>query len=381
MSRMSAGSAAERGLSATRFSVDRSAFTACLRAVRGGDLDKLPAAPGELVAEHASEDSPSSVEDASRQSSIRLDHVTNLKLLNHDGAVAISVPVAEDVQKMFTLATHRTVSAHHANLCFLAVLGAFLLSGKVALCASQSSLGGAVESRRLDNATVGVGGYVDDAAVDSDDGRRARKWFNHFYFAQDRREPLISVTFDRARLRLAFELAVDDGANRTDLGEGESVAVDCESFSVRFGESYDISTFTFPARRLRELFEASLPRLIEVGEQLCAHVARYVGEPRKFCAQRSQLEHLIKSGRVDAVLARPRVADEALLVCQVPEEAECVAPSIKLRGLLYRRVDPEAKCLVYDHASEYTLTPSKRKQKRRGFLPALNGGASALEIS
>lgn len=74
------------------------------------------------------------------------------------------------------------------------------------------------------------------------------------------------------------------------------------------------------------------------------------------------------------------VTDEALLVGEVPEETECVTPSIEPCDLLYRRVDSETECFTNDHATEYTLAHNKRKQKRSGFLPALNGGASALEI-
>src|ERR1700729_3075984 len=98
--------AQEDSLRPTRARINASARAACLTGVRGGHFDKLASGPGHLVAEHLGKPSPASIENAARETSVRLDHVADLELLENDDAVALGVAAREYVKEMFALPTH-----------------------------------------------------------------------------------------------------------------------------------------------------------------------------------------------------------------------------------------------------------------------------------
>lgn len=378
MVRVATGSAEKHSLRNSTLGVDVFARTACLRAVRGGNLDERAAAPCQLVTKHVREHRPTSVKNSSRETSVYLDHVIYLKLLNHDGAVAIGVAVTENMQEVFALSSHFTMNARNVELSLLSVLRSFLAPGDGALSVSKASKCSAQPSWGFNDSTIGVGNHVDHTTVDGDNGFYARQRIGDLNFAHDRCKPLISVTFDRASFRRALQWTMDDGVNRPDLRKMQCGDVEPPRFCVGFTKTYNVTVLELPSWCAVELLETPLPRLVQLDEKLCRNVSRYVSKPRQCSAQLRQFVDLIETCRVDTIPTRSCVSNQALFVGKVPEKSESVAPSIKTSGLICRWVDAEFERLVNDHKGN--SLPRRREIVRRGFLPVLNGAFSASEM-
>src|SRR6185436_6581903 len=151
---MSTVSATE-ALPIARRGVDGAAGGASLRAVRGGDFEKLAAAPRELVAEHLDQAAPSGVGDVPSQMAI-LEHVFDLQALDHDRAVALGVGGGERVQQMLALAANLAMQPTHAGYGLRSVFGSFLASGNDSL-GLRKALEGSLQVLRIGNElTVGI---------------------------------------------------------------------------------------------------------------------------------------------------------------------------------------------------------------------------------
>lgn len=309
MIRVVTGSAAENSLRHSTFGVDVSARAARLRAVRGWNFYELTSAPRELVLQHLSETAPSSVENTEREIAAGLDHVFDLELLNHDDAVAIGVAVTEDVQKVFALSTYFSVDARNAEFGFGLVLRSFLASRNYALSMCETMSSCSQISWRFDDPTVGVGNYVDHTAIDCDHGIGARRGVSDLDFADNECEPLIPVPFDRAGFWFTFDATVHNGVDRTDFREVQGCSVEAPLFLVRFAESEHVTSFALPSGRTRKFLEAALPCRVQFMEKLHGNIARNVSQPWKTGAQFGQFLRLIEGRWIDAITARPRVAD------------------------------------------------------------------------
>ena len=314
---MATGGAAKHGLRPTRASVDPSACAACLRAVGGWDLDERAPRPLELVAEHRSEAGPSRIGDAAR--TVAAHHAGDVELLDHDHAVALGVPVTEDVKEVLALPTDLAVQDGDADLCLFSVLGSFLATGDGTLCVSKPPHGGLVEARGGDEATVRVGDRVDYAAVDGDDGARARGRVRNLDLTDDRGEPLTTgLLLEGAGLSCALEWAVDDGAHGTELREVKRRAVEAPALRVRRANRKNVTTLVLPPWGASELLEAALPSFVQFDKALCGDVARHSSEPRKLGAKIGEFVDLVERSRVALIALGPRQAHAPLLVGKVP---------------------------------------------------------------
>jgi hypothetical protein len=90
---------------------------------------------------------------------------------------------------------------------------------------------------------------------------------------------------------------MDDGTQVSDLRKSDRATVEAPCLRVRLGKAEEVAPFAFPARRLGESPEATLPSLVEFDEQLGAAVARRVREPGQFGTQLGQFVDLIEGVR------------------------------------------------------------------------------------
>src|ERR1700745_3596967 len=356
------GSAAKYGLRGAIIGVNATAVAACLRTIRGRNFNKLSSVPRELVAQHARERRPSGVINTACKTSACFDHVADLKFLDHDGAVVIGVAVTECVQEMFTLATHFTVQSHYADLRLLSVFRSFLASRDDTLGMRETLRSNTQMTRRFDDSAVGVSHYVNYTAIDRDNRFLALRGRDNFKFAHDRCKPLITVAFDRASLRRAFELSMYDGTNWSDFRKVQYIAIEPPDLRMRFTQSGNITPLALPMGLARKFFKAALPCFIQFDEELDPDITRNVCKPKQFRAQFGQFICLVEDRQVDAITLWTRITNQTLFVGEVPEETKCVAPAVKPFSLLDRRVDSEAKYLVNDTEAEYNLVYGGRKR-------------------
>jgi hypothetical protein len=349
----------ELGLALSARGVDCPTLSTGLRRVLSGNLDERAAIPGELVAEKINEFSPPCVADAARQIPI-LDHALDIESLDNHAAVVIGVVVREDVNEMFTLATDLSMQTRDASFRLLSVLGTLDPTGNDPLSVSETDERTLQELRVADENTVAVSGEADDATVDADGWLGARGWICHLDDTGDRTEPLVAIARDGTCLGRSLERTMRDDTNRLlDLGKMQPIAAQSPCLVVRFTQADRVTSFSFPARSVRESLKASLPSGIKLNEQLGADIAGNVRKPGEFPPDSSQLVDLIERSGIVPVVTRPRVAEDTLLIGKVPEEAQGIAPAVECHHLLAGRVDPKPKCLDRPHVFQYTLVYGK----------------------
>ena len=336
-------------------SVNTSTSRACLGRVRGRDFSKYTPGPRELVGEKFSEQAPTLIEDASCKTSVRFDHVADLEILDHDGAVALGVVVTELVTEVLPLPPNLSMQVGDTKLCFLSVLGSFLPPRDGTLSAGEPLESLAVEARRGDDLSIGVSDHVRDASVDSDDRVGPEGWIRDLDLTLDRDEPLIAVSLERASLGNSFDGSVDNGHEVAKLWEADRRSIEAPSFRVRLGQAEEVSASLLPPRRHRELLEASLPRHIEFNEELGTDVAGNIGEPWQLSSKFGQLLDLVERCGVDTLAFGAGVAHLPLLKSEVPEPAKSTFPFSVPLNLSERRIDAVTERLARDHGEKYAV--------------------------
>jgi hypothetical protein len=280
-----------------------------------------------------------------------LGHASDVELFDDHCAVAISVGGRQLVQNVGTLAPHLAVEAHDANLGLLSVFRSFLTAGDGPL-GSGETRERSVENCRIWNETaVGIGKQIGNATIYGDDGLVAMCRISDVDFADNRSEPLVAVATNSAGFGFAFERSVHDDAEVAELGEVESSFIEMKSFWMRFCQTDKIAPFVLPSRGAPEFFEAALPRLVEFDEELRAHVAGNICQPRQFGAECRQIVDLIESCREASLVARASEAHAALLICEIPEKAQAGLPLCKSSRLLGSWVNAELVSLADEHVA------------------------------
>jgi hypothetical protein len=357
----SAGDARELGLAASTFLGDMPASGACLRGISGRNLSNMPAGPRQLVAQALDKSAPAGVQDAPVQAGLLPDiaprlldgangtcgHALNMKLLNDDCAVALGVGGAEIVNEVLALPPHLVVDAGDASLGLVSVLGSFLFLGEAALSAREALHGVSVEFRRLDESAVAVGDDIDNTTIERDHWFDSNRRLDDLYFARNRREPLVAVAANGACLRLSFQRPMNDGADATELRKADSGSVNPPDLRMWLSHTETIAPLSFPVWSMRNPLEASLPSLVELIEELGADVSWDVSEPRKLGAELCELHPLTKRCGEDSFVLGTSETHEALLVGQVPQEAQRGLPRRQTRCLLGGRVDTVLEALAY----------------------------------
>lgn len=346
---MATGGAAEHGRP-TRLCVDVAACTARLRAIGGMDLDERAPRPRELVAEHRAEAGPSSIGNAAR--TVAAHHAGNVELLDHDHAVALGVPVTEDVKEVLALPTYLAVQDGDANPGLFPVLGSFLAACADTLCMSEPPHGGLVEAWGGDEATVRVADRVGDATIKGDDWAGTRNWVRNFNLTDDQREPLTpSLLPNSTCLRDALERTVDNDAHGAELREVECRAVEAPDFRVWLAERRGVVALPFPSGRTTGFLEAALPGLVQLDEELCGNIAWHISKPWQFGPELGEFLALVERRRVAAIALGPGQAHAPLLVGEVPEEAQGALPSGHPGDLRGARVDAKAERVANQHGT------------------------------
>ena len=204
-------------------------LTASLGRKSGTHVLRSAAAPQKLVRQHVIETGPSRIGNASCAPTS--NHSVDVQFLKYNDAVALGITVAESVKKMLALSPYLTVNLHHSNLGLLPILGPLLSSTDGALRPRESFESFFVVSRRRHEFSIRVTNDVHYATVNCHDRANARRQIVHLQLARDRDEPLVTVTLERARLRLSFRRSVDHGSQVPELGE----AIVCPSRRQTFG--------------------------------------------------------------------------------------------------------------------------------------------------
>ena len=399
-------------------------LTASLGRKSGTHVLRSAAAPQKLVRQHVIETGPSRIGNASCAPTS--NHSVDVQFLKYNDAVALGITVAESVKKMLALSPYLTVNLHHSNLGLLPILGPLLSSTDGALRPRESFESFFVVSRRRHEFSIRVTNDVHYATVNCHDRANARRQIVHLQLARDRDEPLVTVTLERARLRLSFKRSVDHSSQVPELWETNRLSIQTPDLRMRFAERKEIASLSLPTRRFCYFLETALPRLVKLDEQLVAHVSRNVIEPRNFCPQFRSFVDLIERRRKHSLVSWARISHSALLVRKIPERPERVFPRMDAYDLLRGRVNPVPEGFGHAHGDEYALVhvqyqrfsyrqtrcicldgslglratllepellrrfvrrsatqncqTIRGKSTRRGFLPVLKGGVSASEI-
>jgi hypothetical protein len=326
-----------------------------LRAVGRINFRQLTSLPGELVPEELSQEAPSLIEDAAGESSVGPDHIADLEILDHDGAVALGVVVTELVTKGLPLPPNLAVKICNANLRFLSVVRSFLSSRDGTLDASKSLEGFAVKTRGFDEHAVRIGDNVRDTSINGDDGLGLGARINHLDFAGDAHEPLIAVSLERAGLGLSFEGPMDNGSEVTELRETDRRTVQPPSFRVWFCQAEVITAFPLEARGTGHPFEAALPRLVEFDEELSTNVAGNICEPRKLGTEVREFVDLVERTGEAAFIPWTGIAHSPLLKSQIPQPAKSTFPLTESLDLSLAWVDAVTERLAHQHSRNYAV--------------------------
>ena len=355
-------------LTMARVGVDAPAFGARLRAVGCGHFDQLSARPRQLVAEHVREAGPACTSDAPGETVVP-DHALNVQLLNHDGAVALGVTVAESVQNVIALSPHLAVNAVHSVGSFRPVLGSFLPSRDSALRSRKASQRALKMLRVGNKPTIGIGQKVCHAAIDSNDRFDTRSGFRCLNLAQDAGKPLVSVAADRTGLRCPLKRSVHHGAKVPELREANRRTVQSPHLRVGLAQIQEVAPLALPTREPRQPLEASLECLVQFDEQLSADVAGNISKPRGKSSQFGQFVDLIEGSRV-ALVGAPK-AHQTLLKGEIPQKTQGPFPFRHPSDLWCTWVDAEAKGLANDHDHHYMLVYGNVKRLSYGSARCL----------
>ena len=248
------------------------------------------------------------------------EHALNVELLDDDRAVALGVGNRQLMQDVVALSPDLSVDATHEVQGFCSILGSFLPSISDVLSPTKFLQRLFEVGRVRDLISLRIGEQVGDAAIDGHYRNSPRTWIGDLTFAQDAGEPLISLPSDRAGLRLSLERSMDHDLQLPDLRETQLATGESPDLRVRLAQPECVSSLSFPPRLTSQLFEASLPRLVQLHEQLGTHVTRNCCEPRQLSSQSGQLIDLVESCDVLSLVTRTIKTDQSLLVGKVPQE-------------------------------------------------------------
>lgn len=363
-------------LTPTRRSVDMFAGKALLRAVGGPYKSNGTTGPAQLVTEHPLEHRPSCIRDST--SAVPAHHPRDVQVLQYDDAVTLGVPCGFLVREVMTLSSDLAVFPHDTTIRLLSVLGSFLSTGGSALRPPKLFQRSFQILRAGNQLPIRSACKVADAAIDCD------RWPSAWYriglldHAKNRDEPLISVADERAALGRTVQRTMDDGTDRPELREVQLRTIKLPNLGMRFAQVDDVDTLPLPARCFCKFLETSLPCFIELVQKLHRHIAWNIREPRQLGTKSRQVLRLIKRSQIAALAAFSRQSEEPLLVREVPQEPQRITPPICGSDLLLRRIDAVAEGFADQHLVLRSMRV--RQTTRRGFLPALNGGTSALGI-
>ena len=206
-------------LAPTRLRVDVLACEALLRAVRSGYEADRSAGPSLLVAGHPPERRPSRICDST--CAVPTHHPRNVQVLQYNDTVTLGVSCRVLVRKVMPSSSDLAVLSHDIPLGFCLVLGSFFSTVDFSLGSSESFQRSFQVPQTGDQLSVRSACEVDDAAIDRDRGTCSwdRIWDRNF--ANDRCEPLVPVTNERASLGCTFEWPMDDCTDLPELGEVE----------------------------------------------------------------------------------------------------------------------------------------------------------------
>lgn len=347
--------ATEDRLRDARMGVHPSASRARLRRVRGGHFNERAAVPGKLVTQLLDELTPARAEDTSSKSTVRSNHIADVKLLNDDRTVALGVADAELVNKVVALTAYLAVQTPNAKAGFLSVLRPFLSARDGSLSTSQAFQRGFEVARVIDPAPIRVGHEGHNAAVNGYGGQRGRCGGGDFELADHRGEPLIAFAHERTRLWRPFERSMHHRSKVSELREAKPRPVQTPRLGVRLAKAEGIAPSSLPARSAREFFEAALPGLVEFDQKLRADVSRHVRKPGELGTQRRQLVDLVEGGWNASLVAWAGKAQKALLKSEVPKKPQGVLPSRQASLLRLGRVDAVSKRLADKHAVDPSL--------------------------
>ncbi|MEY4512512.1 MAG: hypothetical protein RLZZ450_4634 [Pseudomonadota bacterium] len=138
-------------------------------------------------------------------------------------------------------------------------------------------------------------------------------------------------------------------AKVAELRKPQHLAVQPPDLGVRLSEPEKTTPLALPARLPSDTLKAALPGLVELDQQLRAHVAWDVCQPRQFSPQRCQLADLVERCVVAALVTWATKAQAPLLVGKVPQEAQRRLPPEQTRLLLSCRVHTKAECFANEH--------------------------------
>ena len=377
--------ATKSGLRDAGFSVDAPAVRARLRRVGCGDFYQFSACPLEFIPQEFDETAPSGLVDASGESSICFDHTSNVQFLDDHTALAISDVTREFVQKIVPLSSYYAMQAGNTELGLFPVLRSFPPSRDDTLSVSKANSRAFHPLRIFDEIPVAICDEVDDATVKGNGGQGTRKRIGNLKNADDRGEPLIAVSGQRAGLWRSFKWAVsDDSKWATEFREVQPVRAESPYLRMRFAEVDNVASFTLPPGLHGEFLETTLPSKVEFNKDLRTDIARNVSKPRKFGSQFSQLVDLIEGGEILAVALGMGKPNQALLIRQVPEEAQGIAPSVESSYLLSRRIDSKPECLAdlqvrFFRAASRILRISSETERPSAFACSCSQTSSGSE--
>lgn len=346
---MSASSAVE-ALPSSGGSIHVPANGTCLRTVVRRHFNQCAARPRKFVAKHFCKTRPSCVRNATRQATSK--HTLNVEILDHDDAVALGKSCRLNVQEVFALTPHFTVQTHYATLGFLSVLRSLLTTGDYSLSTSKTFQRTLIEFGVIGEIAVTVGERVCDATIDGNDGRGARYRIGNFDLTEEGCKPLVPFTSQCAGLRFAYEWPVNNGLQIAELRESECTPFEPPIFWVRLLKPEEVTSFALPPRSTIDLFEAVLPSVIKLCEQLTTHIPRHICQPRQIGTKVCQLFHLAECCRIALVCTRE--THQTLLMGNVPEEAQGTLPPSKPVFLFGSRVDAIAERFVLQHSSKHS---------------------------
>ena len=340
--------------STARKCADCSTPRTSLRRVSSRHFDELASTPSKLVSQHVDKLRPSSPSDATSKAVV-LEHALDIELLDDDRAVVLGVGCRQLVQNVLALSLDLAVDATHTVQGFCSVLGSFLSSLSNVLGMTKPLHRFFKVSRIPNLLPVGISEQVGDTSIDSHHRNSPRTWIRNLVLTQDAGKPLISIPSDCASLRLSFKRTMGHDLQGSNLGKVQLTARKSPNFWMRFAKPESVPSLSLPSRLIGQLFEAPLPCLVQLHEQLSTHVARNFRQPWQLSPQIGQLVDLIECCYVLPLVARPGKPDQSLLVGQVPQKPQSALPTIQNSNLLPGRIETEVKTLADEHRSNLPL--------------------------
>lgn len=361
---VSAAGAAEHRLRDSTSSINNTAGRTLLRRVLSWDFSNLSAKRDSFVFTQHSKTPPASTHYTSVQTAFlhaptRSAHILNIQLLDEDDAVVIGVPLRFAMENVVALATNFSVKSSNSISSFFIVFRSSLSAGFSSLCTSESRSHLSKVVRIFYEALFRVGDQVDATSIDSDRRFNGRYRIWNIHFTHDRTEPLINVALYRANLRFTFKRTMYDSSDWSEFWKAKDAVFQPPISSPRLSTAKHVSPFSFPAGLVGKPIKMTLPGMLQLKEDMCLNITRYVGEPWKFGSNRRQLVRLIERTRMVLVAAWMCVTHETLLVCNIPKKPQGVVPFFQTGYLLGCRIDPVAKPAMNNHERNSSRIPTE----------------------